>query len=226
MRPSRSMRFSLTTPRDLHMQKLMTALGAALMLAAQALLPSDAAAAETLRFLGRTDLVKYEGDFDHFAADVKGNRLFLAGEDGGTLEVFDLRSGAHTRTVKGMDTPHAIWFDAQRNRLVVSNSGDSRSKVLDGKTYAVVGALDVPAGADVLTHDPSTRTLWVVTGGKNATAKQPDTTVAQVDAASGRVLGTVKFDTDFTEGIAVEQRGHRAFVNLAGKSQVAVLDKA
>ncbi len=30
------------------------------------------------------------GDFDHFAIDVKGKRLFLAGEDHKTVEVIDL----------------------------------------------------------------------------------------------------------------------------------------
>src|SRR5437773_10509148 len=66
------------------------------------------AAGETLHLLGRTALPGYQGDFDHLAADVKGERLFLAGEDGGTLEVFDLRSGTHLRSVGGLQTPHAI----------------------------------------------------------------------------------------------------------------------
>ena len=55
--------------------------------AAATLLPAPASvAAEPLRLLGRTDVPGFEGDFDHFAADVKGNRLFLAGEEKGTLE--------------------------------------------------------------------------------------------------------------------------------------------
>src|SRR5206468_11005668 len=110
------------------------ALVAALALGAQALVPCDAAAAEALKLLGRTELAAYQGDFDHFGADVDGNRLFLAGEDGGTLEVFDLRTGAHLKTVPGMETPHAIHYEAKTNRLVVSNSGDGLTKVLDGAT--------------------------------------------------------------------------------------------
>ena len=60
---------------------------------------------EPLQLLGRTPIADYEGDFDHLAADVKGSRLFLAGEDKGTLEVFDLRNGAHLKTVSGMGAP-------------------------------------------------------------------------------------------------------------------------
>src|SRR4051794_1435181 len=42
---------------------------------------SAAEAAEPLRLAGRTELPRYSGDFDHFAVDVAGARLFLAGED-------------------------------------------------------------------------------------------------------------------------------------------------
>jgi DNA-binding beta-propeller fold protein YncE len=46
-----------------------------------------------------------------------------------------------------------------------------------------------------------------------------------VDPATGKVRGEVKFDTDFTEAIAFEQKGKRAFVNVSGKHYVAVVDK-
>lgn len=195
------------------------------VLAAAALGALAASAGEPLRLVARTDLSSYKGDFDHFAADIKGQRLFLAGEDGGTLEVFDLRSGAHTKTVGEMGTPHAIHFDAARNRLVVTSSANSGTKELDGSSFRVLKTLDIGAGADVMAHDPSVKALWIVAGGKNADRKLPYTTVAQVDAGTGKVLGTVRFETDFTEGIVAEQKGSRVFVNLAGKSQVAVLDK-
>jgi DNA-binding beta-propeller fold protein YncE len=207
------------------MNKQLLALVASFVLAAPAIASSDAVAAETLRLLGRTELASYEGDFDHFAADVKGNRLFLAGEDGGTLEVFDLRTGAHVKSVPGLQTPHAIHFEPANNRLIVSNSGDGLSKVLDGRTYAVLDTIKLAPGADVMTYDASSNSLWFVTGGKNATVKRPTTTVAQVDATSGRTIGEVTLDTDFTEGIVAEQEGSRVFINVAGKSEIAVLDK-
>ena len=207
------------------MTKQALAFVAALVLGASALSPCDAAAAETLRLQGRTELASYHGDFDHFAADVKGNRLFLAGEDGGTLEVFNLHTGAHIKTVPGMETPHAIHFEPGKNRLIVSNSGNGLSKVLDGKSYAVLDTIKLAPGADVMSYDASSRRLWFVTGGKNATNRLPTTVVSQVDVDSGKPLGDVTFDTDFTEGIVAEQAGFRVFVNLAGKSEIAVLDK-
>jgi DNA-binding beta-propeller fold protein YncE len=197
---------------------------AAVLFASLACLPS-VAADEPLRLLGRTYVPGFEGDFDHFGADVKGNRLFLAGEEKGTLEIFDLKSGRHVKTVKGLDSPHAIHYLPGRNRIIVSDSGDGLSKVFDGKTYAVVDTLKLVPGADVMGYDPSTRQIWVVTGGKNASAKMKDTTVSVVDPETGKVVGEVKFDTDFTEGIVAEQNGNRVFINVAGKHHVAVVDK-
>lgn len=182
-------------------------------------------AGEPLTLVGRTDLPTYTGDFDHFAADVRGKRLFLAGEDGGTLEVFDLQSGRHLKTVKGFEAPHAIHFMPKSNRLIVTDSGEGMSKVLDGKTYRVLRAIKLTPGADVIGYDRSRERLWIVTGGKNAKVQLPYTIVHELDPASGKRMGQIRFDTNFTESIAVEQNGMRMFVNLSGKSEIAVVDK-
>jgi DNA-binding beta-propeller fold protein YncE len=203
------------------MNKLRLVLCTAALSAALASLAAD----PPLKLLGRTDVPHFEGDFDHFAADTHGNRLFLAGEDKGTLEVFDLRSGKHLRTVEGLEEPHAILFMPETNRLIVTNSGDGMTKVLDAETLAVVDTIELTPGADVLGYDPSTREAWIVTGGKNASKKLPDTTVAVIDAPSGKPKAELKLDTDFTEAIAFEQKGSRAFINVTGKHSVAVIDK-
>lgn len=204
--------------------KTIASILCASLLAGAAISPA-LGAAEPLRLLGRTEVPGFEGDFDHFAADVQGNRLFLAGEEKGTLEVFDLKSGKHLKTVEGLEEPHAIHFMPGTNRILVTNSGDGMSKVLDAKTYAIVDTLKLTPGADVMGYDPSSGSVWIVTGGKNASKKLPDTTVAVLDPATGKARGEVKFDTNFTEGIAFEQKGSRAFINVAGKHSVAVVDK-
>jgi DNA-binding beta-propeller fold protein YncE len=205
--------------------KIASAVLATAALLGQGLATAAEPAGAPLRLLSRTDVPGFEGDFDHFGVDLHGHRLFLAGEDQSTLEVFDLHSAKHVKTVNGLDEPHAIHYLPDSNRLIVSASGDSLSKVLDGKTYSVLSTLKLTPGADVMSYDPSTRQLWIVTGGKNASQKLPHTFVARVDAASGKTLGQLEFDTDFTEAIRFEQKGNRAFINLSGKHSVAVVDK-
>src|SRR5438270_2158628 len=144
------------------MNRTTSFIAAAAVLASTVLGPTADAAGEPLRLIGRTDVPGFEGDFDHFAADVKGNRLFLAGEDKGTLEVFDLKSGKHVKTVEGLEEPHAILYMPGKNRLIVSNSGDGMTKVLDAKTFKIVDTIKLVPGADVMSYDPSSRDLWIV----------------------------------------------------------------
>ncbi|MBB5410018.1 DNA-binding beta-propeller fold protein YncE [Paraburkholderia sp. HC6.4b] len=190
--------------------------------------PVDAAspAGAPLRLIGSTALPDYKGDFDHFAADVDGGRLFLAGEDGATLEVFDLGSGKHLRTVKGFDQPHAILYLPDLNRLIVTDSGAGMTRIVDATSYRVIGSIQLTLGADSMRYDPSRRHMYIVTGGKNAEPKMTQTIVSEVDPRTGSHVGDVKFDTDFTEAMAAEQRGHHLFVNVTGKSTLAVVDKA
>src|SRR5258707_5793470 len=201
-------------------------LGAAAFLAAAFSSSVAIAAGEPLRLLARPYVPGFEGDFDHFAADTKGNRLFLAGEEKGTLEIFDLKSGKHLKTVGGLEEPHAIHFMPEQNRILVTDSGDGLSKVLDAKTYKVVDTLKLTPGADVMSYDASSGSVWIVTGGKNASKKLPDTTVSVIDPVTGKSRRQVKFYTDFTEAIAFDQKGSRAFVNVSGKHYVAVVDNA
>jgi hypothetical protein len=212
------------TETTIHMRALLGCACLSFAAAAQAQTPGAVPDAP-LTLAGRTELAGYHGDFDHFGVDLVGQRLFLAGEDQGTLEVFDLHDGRHLQTVKGFGAPHAIRNLTSSNRLLITDSGRGMSKLLDGADFHVVKTIALVPGADSMGYDPSTSHAWIVTGGKNAEPKLARTVLFEVDAASGRPLGRVSFDSDFTEAMVAEQRGTRLFVNIAGRSEVAVLDK-
>lgn len=182
-----------------------------------------AASSAPLRPHGRTELPGYSGDFDHFAVDVTGKRLFLAAEDHGTLEVFDLSSGKHLKTIDGVETPHGIIYLAKTHRLIVSDSGPGLSKIFDASSYKLIDTIKLQPGADSMTYDPVRKHAYIVTGGKNGNLA--DSWIAKVDARTGKTLGELKFDTDKVEALAVEQRGKRLFVNVTGRNEVAVIDK-
>jgi len=86
---------------------------------------ASAAASDSvpLKLVNSVDLPRYSGDFDHFAADIGGNRLFLAAEDHGTLEVFDLKSTKWLRTIRGFEVPHSILYLPASQRLFVTDGG-------------------------------------------------------------------------------------------------------
>ena len=182
---------------------------------------SAAAIAPPVRVAGHTDLPGYAGDFDHFAVDPKDGRLFLAGEDGGALEVFDLETGALVRSLPGFDAPHSLIYLPDTGELVVvANTG---SRVLDAKTLAVKRALPLADGADSLAYDQARKRAYVVTGGKDV--KQTTSALVEVDPYTGRTYGKTDFDGDHTEALAVEDKGDRIFINQTDKNLLDVVDK-
>jgi DNA-binding beta-propeller fold protein YncE len=213
---------------------LMRTLIAALIVAAVWQAPSataqdkpaapGAAAAPVLEAAGKVELPGYEGDFDHFEVDLKGNRLFLAAEDHNTLEVFDLKSLKHLKTINDLETPHGLLYLPDVNKLVVTQTGsDGATKVIDGASYAIVGSFKHTKGADSMVYDAPRKRLYVVAGGRDM--KQASTWLVELDPYTGRNYGELKFDTDKVEAMAVEERGNKLYINVTGKNEMAVVDK-
>ncbi|MEO9078725.1 MAG: hypothetical protein ABI268_05380 [Rhodanobacter sp.] len=179
----------------------------------------------TATLVGRSTSWKpdYTGDFDHFGIDLKGNRLFLAAEDHGTVELFNLKTGVHQRTLTGFQTPHAFIFLPEHNRLIITDSGKGMTKILDASTLKIVGKIALEPGADSAEYDASTGHLYIVTGGKDVDMK--NCFLNEVDPLTGHVYAKLKFDSDHTEAVKAEQHGNRLFVNVADHNEVAVVDK-
>jgi hypothetical protein len=184
------------------------------------------AADDALRLAGRTELPGYTGDFDHFEYDLKGNRLWLAAEDHGTLDLFDLKTLKMQKSVKSIvETPHGILYVPEKNRLVVTDSGgDMLTRVIDASSYKVTGTIKLAApGADAMGYDASRKRLYIVNGGRDA--KMQETYLSVVDPVTLQRHGDLKFDTEKVEAMAIEGKGNKLYINVTGKNYMAVVDK-
>ena len=179
--------------------------------------------AAPLKLAGSTDFPGYTGDFDHFAIDVKGGRLFLAGEEFHELEVLDLKTGKIIQRMGGFGVPHSLHYMPDTNELLVID-GEKPSPVLDAATLKVKRTYALPAGADSIGYDASNKHLWVVTGGKDV--PQKDSNLIEIDPATGKTIKSVHFDADHVEAMAVEQNGPNIYINVTDKNYLAVVDKA
>lgn len=178
--------------------------------------------ASPLVLLGRTNFPGYDGDVDHLFADLGENKLFVAAEDHGTVEVFDLNTGRHIKTLTMFKTPHAFFLVPGTHRLIVSD--DSGPRIIDDRSYKVLGYLKgLAPGADTEYYDPSTRHLFIVTGGGDVHLK--NCWLNEIDPWTGRVLRRRKFGSSHVEALRAEQHGGRIFINIADKNQVEVLSK-
>jgi DNA-binding beta-propeller fold protein YncE len=163
------------------------------------------------------------GDFDHFAIDLKGKRLFLAGEDHKTLEIMDLAKGKRIRSLTGFGTPHSILYSADKDQIYVTDGGDGTIKILSGGDYQPVSSIKLLEGADSIGYDQKAGNLFVVTGGKDVPLDH--SFLNKVDLASGKSAAEIRFESNHVEAMALEQGGTRLFINVTDKNEVAVVDR-
>lgn len=176
-----------------------------------------------LELLGHTDVPGYTGDFDAVTPDPALNRIFMAAEDHGTVEVFDLETGRHLKTLTTFGTPHQIFLVPGTQRMIVTDSGKEGTAIVDSRTYRVLGHIKLAPGADEAYYDPSTRHYFIVTGGEDVSMRV--CYLNEIDPWTGSVLAQLKFDSHHTETLRAEQHGNRMFINVADKNEVDVLSK-
>jgi DNA-binding beta-propeller fold protein YncE len=184
---------------------------------------SIAQASAPLKLVDTITLPGYSGDFDHFAVDRQRGRLLLAAEDHATLEVFDLETTKHLRTVTGFDAPHSILVRANAPTVIVTDSGKTMTKILDATSYEHKGSIPLVEGADSAGYDAQTNIYYIVTGGKDVDMKTAE--IQAVDPDTGKVLGGVKFNDNHVEAMALERNGNRLFVNLTQTNKLGVIDR-
>jgi DNA-binding beta-propeller fold protein YncE len=164
-----------------------------------------------------------EGDFDHMAVDVQGNRLFLMGEDNSVIEIFDLGAGKLIHTISDVKAPHSMVYRGDIKKFFVVDGGAAEVKIYDSDSYKPAGTIKLRDDADSMVYDPSTKYMYVVNGGEGA--KMAYSFVSVVDTTAGKSLGDIKIDSDAVEALALEKSGTRLFVNMTGKDAVAVVDR-
>jgi DNA-binding beta-propeller fold protein YncE len=164
-----------------------------------------------------------EGDFDHFAVDLEGNRLFATAEENEKVEVFDTKTNKLIHTIDGLKAPHSMLFRGDLKKLFVVDSDLGEIRIYDTTSYAQVGSIKVRDGADSSGYDPSTKYLYVVDGGKDA--KLPNAYLEIIDTTEGKKIGEIKMDSDDVEAMAFDPSSSRMFIDIRGNGTVEVIDR-
>jgi DNA-binding beta-propeller fold protein YncE len=162
-----------------------------------------------------------EGDFDHFAVDLAGNRLFLTGESNNAVYVMDLRANKLIHTIPDLDEPHSMLFLPDAKQLWVIAGG--AAKIFDTGTYALTETVKLTDGADASAYDPAKHLLYVTSGGSDA--KLAYSLIEIVDTNTRKKVGQIKVDSTNIEAMAIEKNGPRIFANVRDKSVVGVIDR-
>jgi len=163
------------------------------------------------------------GHFDHFAVDLKHDRLFATPEAGKCLEVFNVRTGEHLRTISGIDKSHAVFYREDLDRIYVTDGEDGSLRIIDGATYRILKTVKLRPDADSAAYDPSTRYLYIDNGGKDA--KQTYTMISVIATDTGDIVAEIKVDSNSLEAIALESGSSRMYVNSRGTNEIEVIDR-
>jgi DNA-binding beta-propeller fold protein YncE len=161
--------------------------------------------------------------WDHFGVDIKGNRLFVASEEDPAVEVFDLRTNEHLKSLTEFKEPHNVLPFPELKKIFVVDGEASEVKILDYDSYKLVGRTELTIDADPVVYDPASKYLYVVNGGREA--KTPNCLISIVDTTTGKKLADMKLDTNRLESMAIEKSGPRLFVNMTGINSIGVVDR-
>jgi DNA-binding beta-propeller fold protein YncE len=164
-----------------------------------------------------------DGDFDHFALDLGGHRLFLTGEENDKVLVFDTSTNKLIHTIEESKAPHAILYRGDLKKLFVVEGDASAVKVYDGESYKPIGEIKLSIDADSIAYDGATRYLYVVNGGREA--HTPYSLISVIDTNTSKKLRDIKIDSNHVEAIVLEKSGPRMFMNITGKNAVGVMDR-
>ncbi len=171
--------------------------------------------ATPLRLVQTIPLPHVEGRIDHMAVDLQGQRLFVAALGNNTLEVLDLKGGAHLHTITRLHEPQGVVFVPEFNTIVVSNGKTGVCDIFDGTSFQPRSSIKFTSDADNIRYDVTTHTLYV---GYGAGA------LGLIDATSKQHVGDIQL-AGHPEAFQLEQAGSHIFVNIPSAHHIAVVDR-
>jgi hypothetical protein len=176
---------------------------------------AQAADGAALELVATIPMPAVKGRIDHFAVDLKGQRLFVAALGNDTVEIVDVKRNRHAQSVAGFSEPQGVLYLPDTDRLYVANGGGDRVDILDGSSLAPLQRIEALADADNVRYDAAHRTV-IVGHGKGA--------LRILEAGAGGRAGDIRL-AGHPESFQLEPNGPRIFVNVPEARQVAVVDR-
>src|SRR3989442_15177115 len=81
------------------------------------------------------DLPGVEGRIDHLAVDTAAQRLYVAALGNNTVEVLDLKSSSHAKSVPGFREPQGIAVVPDAKLVAVANGQGEGVQFIDASDY-------------------------------------------------------------------------------------------
>src|SRR5437764_14709764 len=113
----------------------------------------SSSAQEPLTLVRSIDLPRVEGRIDHMAFDAAGQRLYVAALGNNTVEVLDLKSGSHVKSLPGFREPQGIAVVPDGKLVAVANGQGEGVQFLDAADFHPVRAVRLGDDSDNVRYD-------------------------------------------------------------------------
>lgn len=113
-----------------------------------------------VRLVQTIPLFNVKGRTDHMDVDVRGNRLFVAGLENGSLGVVDLKAGQWLRSIPGFRKPQGLAYVSSLNKLFVANGDDGMLRVFRGGALELLDSVKLDLGPNRVVYDPRSKLLY------------------------------------------------------------------
>ena len=153
-----------------------------------------------------------EGGWDYLYYDKDGQRLFIT--RGSHVMVVDAKTLKVSGDIPDLSGIHGVALAPELGRGFVSNGGDNTVTIFDLKTLKKLDSVKVGERPDAILYDPFTKHVFTFN------ARSKDSSV--VDAASGKVVGTVPLDGK--PEFPVSDGKGKVYANIEDKSEIAAID--
>ena len=153
-----------------------------------------------------------DGGWDYLTTDPDARRIYIS--RGTNVMVIDADSGKSVGDIADTPGVHGIALAPELGRGFTSNGREGTVSIFDIKTLATSSKVKVGDNPDAILYDPATKRVFTFNG------RSQDSTA--IDAASGKVLGTIKLDGK-PEFAASDAKGE-IFVNIEDKSELVAID--
>jgi DNA-binding beta-propeller fold protein YncE len=176
---------------------------------------------EKLRLIQTIPLPGVTGRLDHMDVDVKGQRLFVAGLEKGSVEVVDLATNQWKRSIPGFRKPQGIAYIASLNKLFVASGDDATLRVFRADTLDLLDSIQLKTGPNRVAYDPRTKLLYVGYGGDDAGKEQGE--IGVIDAQGDKHVDDIHVSAHPAE-LLLDRSGDTLYVFVSLKKEIEVID--
>jgi Domain of unknown function (DUF5074) len=153
-----------------------------------------------------------EGGWDYLITDADARRTYIS--RGTHVVVIDADTGKSVGDIADTPGVHGIALAPELGRGFTSNGREGTVSIFDIKTLATNSKVKVGENPDAILYDPASKRVFTFNG------RSQDSTA--IDAATGKVVGTIKLDGK-PEFAATDAKGG-IWVNIEDKSELVAID--